>query len=207
MNSPIFLFDVDGVVIRANGYFSRAFCENHKLPKDFFDKYFREDHSRTIVGTADAHERMTAYLVGTPYEGRTDEVFEEWFEYNSLANGEILDLADRLRSAGYPVALATNQEKYRMEYLLETLGLGSWFDEEYPSWKMGHVKPSKEYFEAVGSAVKERFGERRIHFVDDTAENIDMARSVGWEAYMFDQDDAQGISKLEKTFAEYLPKE
>lgn len=150
---------------------------------------------------------MAARLAGTAYEGRTDEVFEEWFDYNSLVNADILDLADRLRQAGHPVALATNQEKYRMEYLLDTLGLGEWFDAAYPSYEIGFKKPDARYFQGVNHAVFEKFGARQIYFVDDAAANIDAGFAADWKSYLYDERAPGAIEKLEKSFAAYLPKE
>ncbi|HRI36109.1 MAG TPA: HAD-IA family hydrolase [bacterium] len=205
MENSVFLFDVDGVVIRANGYFSKSFCEMHNLPADFFDTFFREDFPLALVGEADAREHMAVRLSGTVFGGRTGEVFDAWFEYNSAVNGEVLDFADRLRQAGHPVALATNQEKHRIAYLLNELGLTEFFEVAYPSCEIGAKKPEPTYFERVEARVRERWNPDRIILIDDQSEIIAAAEAAGWHGYRFDQNVPDAVEQLEHAFTQYIP--
>lgn len=55
------------------------------------------------------------------------------------------------------------------------------FHTAYYSNEMGHRKPEKEIYEFI--AAKENLNPAETFFVDDLKENIEAARSLGWQAY------------------------
>ena len=58
---------------------------------------------------------------------------------------------------------------------------GSFFHRAYYSNEIGHRKPDREIYEFI--AAKENLSPAETFFVDDKEENIETARSMGWQAY------------------------
>jgi putative hydrolase of the HAD superfamily len=85
-----------------------------------------------------------------------------------------------LRTSGWRVFLATNQEHVRARYLTETLGLGAHLDGIVYSAALGHRKPANEFFRGAEKAVSAAPGD--LVLVDDAPANIEAARRCGWDA-------------------------
>lgn len=58
---------------------------------------------------------------------------------------------------------------------------GNFFHRAYYSNEIGHRKPDKEIYEFI--AAREKLVPAETFFVDDKEENIETARSLGWQAY------------------------
>ena len=92
-------------------------------------------------------------------------------------NDESLDVVRALRRSGVGSYLATNQHEYRAQYMSEILGYANIFDSEFYSCRIGHMKPSPEYFHTVLKALP--IPPERLLFIDDKELNVNAARSVG----------------------------
>jgi putative hydrolase of the HAD superfamily len=81
------------------------------------------------------------------------------------------------------VVLATNQEKYRTQYMLDNMGFGKAFDKVYSSAHLGHKKPAEEFF----AKVVRDLGASKVEtlFWDDDQENIDGATAYGIRAEFY----------------------
>ncbi len=157
MSSPFFLFDVDGVVIRDNGYFSEAFCREYDVPVTIFDTFFQEDFPLCVLGRADAKACMQRRLSGTILDAKTESVFKYWFSYNGIIDESVLQFVDSLANSGFHTGLATVQESHRVRYLLEHLELQNHFYVAYPSCEIGFKKPDPQYFHAVAERIERDF--------------------------------------------------
>lgn len=96
-----------------------------------------------------------------------------------------------VRAAGVACHLATNQQSYRRDLMVD-LGYGDLVDETFYSCDLGHAKPEPAYF----IAILERLGAgpEGIVFVDDRPDNVEAARGVGLTAYVHDPESgAQGL--------------
>ena len=103
---------------------------------------------------------------------------------NSIhAHSEVLDVVARLRESGVGCYLASNQQRHRAAYMSETLGYRVLFDGEFYSCDLGHVKPSRAYFERVLDAIE--VPPERVLFLDDHEVNVAGARELGIRASVF----------------------
>jgi putative hydrolase of the HAD superfamily len=92
-----------------------------------------------------------------------------------------LRVAQQLRQHGISCYLATNQERYRTEYILNEMGFAARFDGVFSSAYMGYMKPQVEFFHHILHKLAHiKAGE--ILFWDDTLENIVVARTIGLHA-------------------------
>jgi len=79
--------------------------------------------------------------------------------------------------------LATNQEHYRANYLMNNLKLSDYFEDIFHSAKIGFCKTDKEYYQIVDKALGDY--ETTPIFFDDTPKVVDAANKHGWNAYQF----------------------
>lgn len=95
-----------------------------------------------------------------------------------------------LRRGGYGVHLGTNQERHRAAHMREVLGYDGLFDVSCYSWELGAAKPDLAFF----TEAARRIGAEppAILFIDDTAPNVDAARTAGLAAEQWCLDDGQG---------------
>jgi putative hydrolase of the HAD superfamily len=96
---------------------------------------------------------------------------------------EALAVVDELRAAGVRCYLTTNQQALRARQMSEGLGYAARFDQEFYSCRLGHAKPSAEYFRAVLDAIV--LPPSRVLFVDDHPGNVDAARALGMQGVEF----------------------
>lgn len=91
----------------------------------------------------------------------------------------ITDLLIKLRQ-NYQLAYLSNSNPLHYPRFQREWQLDGYFDFHFASYKMGHVKPHAEIFQAVLAALP--YPAQEIFFVDDNRLNVEMARSLGMQA-------------------------
>ena len=113
-------------------------------------------------------------------------------------HSEVLEVVARLRESGVRCYLTSNQQRHRAAYMSDTLGYRAHFDGEFYSCDLGHVKPSRAYFERVLDAI--RTPPNRVLFLDDHEVNVKGAREAGIHASVFQLhrgvDNRRALTKL-----------
>jgi putative hydrolase of the HAD superfamily len=136
------------------------------------------------VGKADLKEAVAPYLPSFGWKGTAEELLEYWFRAEHSLNEALMDDVSELRRRGARVVLATNQEKYRTQYMLEHMGFEGKFDKIYSSAHLGLKKPAVEFFAKVVADMGARPGE--VLFWDDDKSNIDGAEEFGIHAEFYE---------------------
>ncbi len=175
------LLDVDGVLVIPPEMFGSRLLRLHPQEgQDFFFGPFL----KTSSGQADLLELLPPLLAAVGYAGTPEQFMAEWFAAENHPNILLLHEVRALRAAGWPVYLATNQERRRLEYLLNDMGLGQLVDGEFASCSVGVRKPDAAYFERV----QRELGllPHRIVFWDDAPGNVAAARAAGWTAHLYE---------------------
>ena len=72
-----------------------------------------------------------------------------WFEGESDTDKEVLKFVSKLRLKGIKCYIATRQEKYRKEHLLNVVGLKNNFDGIFCTCDIGYDKWEKGYWDYV----------------------------------------------------------
>jgi putative hydrolase of the HAD superfamily len=177
------LFDIDGVLLPKTELFSERYAEEHGVDlediKPFFETKFRE----CIVGKADLKESLKPYLEIWNWEGSVDDFLDYWFFDGFEVDEDLMKLVDKLREVGIDCHLASNQEHYRSEYLLEELRFADYFDESFFSCDLGVTKRDKAFFEKVIAILN--IDPNEIMYFDDDEVNILTAASVGIHAVVY----------------------
>ena len=94
-----------------------------------------------------------------------------------------IELVRRLKSAGYGVYYLSNYSRKAYEECGESLAFMPYMDGGIVSFKVGKTKPSTEMFRLFLQTYALQVDE--CLFVDDTAENVEAARSLGFRGIVF----------------------
>jgi putative hydrolase of the HAD superfamily len=190
-------FDVDGVLI--DGWHADAARRkpwDAELEEDLgvdrarFQKlFFRGDPSPMqdcVSGKRDLHQALAEVLPKTGYKGEVEEFIAYWLEKDANINEEVLAIAAELSALpGTELYIATGQEHRRAHHLWQTLGFENHFREMFYSARIGHLKPTLEFFSAINEALGISGNERPVFF-DDTPQIVAVAQKAGWDAQLFE---------------------
>lgn len=175
----IFLFDIDGVLIRPSRYYSRIlFDQGYTLAPEKLDEFYRSDALCT-TGKEDPLVKIRPYLDSFGWQFDTEEYFNQQLEYEKgYLDHELIGLVGGLRSHGYKCYLATDQNHHRKSLLLDRLGFRAVFDGWFVSADIGHRKLEKEFWEITLMSFPEKAC-IEILYIDDRMSNLDQALSHG----------------------------
>ena len=101
-------------------------------------------------------------------------------------NFELIENIKELRKSKIKCVLATNQEKYRLEYMKKEMEFETIFDKIYSSNFIGFKKPDIEYYKYILDDLDEN--PNNITFYDDRRENVESAKLLGINAILYRQD-------------------
>lgn len=177
------VFDADGVLISGR-YFSTELEKDYKISKEMTKSFFENEFEDCLVGKADIKKSLVKYLKKWGWKKSVEDFLELWFTTEYDVDQQLIEIIKKLRKKGIKCYLATNQEKYRAEYLVDQLGFGEVFDEIFASAHIGQRKPNKEFFEKVMERLK-KLKVGNILFWDDTKANVDAAKQFGWKAHIY----------------------
>ena len=138
-------------------------------------------------GERDLKAVLEEILPSIGYSGSAEEVMRYWFEKDSNINNAVFDMVKRLSPIeSLQLYIATGQEHHRAAYLWNDLRFREFFRKIFYSAKLGHLKSSPAFFQAINAELEIMPGER-VLFFDDHKDVVATARSVGWNACQFDE--------------------
>jgi putative hydrolase of the HAD superfamily len=185
------LLDVDGVLVAPPQPFSATLTAPGSLKnlltlasrRKAVQAFFHGPFLMASTGDADLKRILPPYLAELGYAGTPAQFMAEWFGHENCLNLPLLDEVQRLRGKGWRTYLATNQEQYRLKYLMGDMGLEQLVDGELSSCTLGVRKPDAGYFGRV--QVKLKLPPEQIVFWDDAAGNVEAALEAGWAAHLY----------------------
>lgn len=183
----VMLFDADGVLTLPEEFFSRVYARSHGLDPEPFEEFFRGPFGKTGLGQADLKELLVEYADLWQHED-PEAIMKQWFESEDIRNEQVIELIPRFRAKGIKCYLATNQEKYRGQYMKEVMFHGL-FDGYFVSCDLGVIKPDPEYFEKVLAAIGQDvpgIQPQDVVFIDDSRANVAGAASLGIDARFYE---------------------
>lgn len=181
------LFDIDGVIIHAETW-SSEFTRRFGLPSDALNEFFSGIFRECILGKADLREGISPFLEKWWYSENVDTFLKDWFDYENCPDVALIEMIQKLRNKGIRCFLATNQEKYRLNYLRENMGFWEKFDGIFCSAEIGWKKPQREYYEYILRELVSSWDD--ILYFDDSEENVASAREIWIHSVLYrDRDD------------------
>lgn len=142
------LFDVDGVLVVSEP-FSATLAREYGITMEMTAPFFRGPFGQCLIGKADLKAEIASYLPMWGWRGSVDEFLGIWFTSGQQIDDALLTTVQRLRQQGIRCCLATNQERYRTEYLLTRMELAEQFDGCFSSAYIGYLKDHPAFFQTV----------------------------------------------------------
>jgi len=181
----VILFDADGVVIQTE-LFSAQYGKEFGVTQEEFTPFFKGVFQDCVIGKADLKEIIKPYLPKWKWTGDVDSFLFRWFQSEHHVDQQLLDYIQGLRQKGILCFMATNQEKYRLEYLHTKMNFEHLFDGIYCSCEIGSKKPESAFYEYILQDLAKRgIGKDEILFVDDTPSHVEGAKQAGIEDYLY----------------------
>ncbi len=180
------LFDIDGVVLcKRKRLFSKVLAEEFGASEqEDMLPFFTGPFQKCLVGKADLKQELVPYLPKWHYPHTVEALTLSWFEHERTLEERILLDVTALRAKGIRCFLATDNEKYRTEYLWTNLNLKSHFDGIFASSSLGVRKSTSEFWEKAFEQVQAT--DRRFVLVwDDEEENVIAAKAFGLSAEFY----------------------
>ncbi len=176
------IMDADGVLLDGEG-FAKILIRDYDVDRTKEKEFFTTKFQDCLVGKADLKQSIAPYLSSFGWKGTVDEFLDYWFKAEHSLNQELMQYIQDLRASGIQVILATNQEKYRTQYMLEHMGFNEAFDRVYSSAHLGLKKPAVEFFAKIADELDLEKDETL--FWDDDQENIEGAKTYGIHAEFY----------------------
>lgn len=179
----VLIFDADGVLINGD-IFSKRFSKEYNIDISKINPFFDGSFKDCLVGKTDLKEAIIPYLEEWGWKDGVDNFLEYWFSSEHSIDQELIDYIQNYQNSGIKCVMATNQEKYRAEYMFNKIGFVNSFDKMYVSAHLGHTKTNVEFFDKLvkdlGDTKKDE-----ILFWDDDIENINTAKEFGINAELY----------------------
>ena len=179
----LLLLDADGVVLKQTSYFSTYYEKEKKLPEHTLAEFFKTDFVRCQEGKADLKEVLVDYLPEWKWIGTVDSFLEYWFAYDLHLNVRVMERVNELRQSGVKCCLASNQEKYRAEFIQNLLEQNSPLDHYFFSSSIGHRKESPEFFKSI--IKKLHIKPKEMTYLDNDEKNLNAARACGIQSSLY----------------------
>ena len=186
MSIKCILFDADGVVIQSE-MFSVKYEEEYKMPASQMLPFFQGEFNNCLIGKADLKEVIQPWLTKWRWEGTAEEFLEYWFKAEDHIDHRMIDIITQLRTQGIICCLATNQEQYRTEYMMQEMGFSKFFDYIFSSVNIGFHKPQAEFFHHILQKISQdhNIHAEEILFIDDTKQHTEAAKSLGIKTHHY----------------------
>ncbi|MES2202884.1 MAG: HAD family hydrolase [Patescibacteria group bacterium] len=196
----VVLLDADGVVFKKSPeYFSERFCREYGAPREEVETFFKNEFKLCTRGKADLKEELAKRLPAWGWPKSVEEYLEWWFSNDTELDEEVLAVTKELQKQGTECYLASDQEVYRSEYIVQKLlGRlnGAWF-----ACDLGYTKSQPEFFKEIIKRWERRYTPQEMWFWDDMQHNVDSARSVGINAFLFTSvEDLKQVLQLGRGF-------
>src|SRR3989344_3251689 len=178
------IFDVDGMVVHGE-QFSARLARECGVPLETTASFFQNEFQECFVGRRDLKKELAARIKDWGWRGTTDELLAYWFSpAGNTLDEDVLKIAEALRQEGVHVALATNNERYRMKNLWQERGLSRHFDQLFSSAEAGVKKPNPEFYQYILDRLP-GMRKEEVLFMDDDANNVAAAQQFGFPVLLY----------------------
>jgi putative hydrolase of the HAD superfamily len=184
MNKIIFI-DADGVtIVLREKFFSQRFSEKFGVEAGLVMPLFKNEYYKCVLGQMDLKEVLKSYMPKWGWKGTVEELLLYWWGAENKPNISVLEKMSQLRAQGVKFYLATDQEKYRANYIMQDMGLEKYLDGAFFSCDLGLSKSTKEYWQKVLEILNVQ-NLAEVEYWDDEEENISAAKEVGIRAHLY----------------------
>lgn len=176
------LFDADGVLINAPQW-SDEYCRRSGISPTIMRPFFQWIFQDCILGKADMKDSLSPFLREWRWTGTVEEYLHEWFDFENQPDMRLIEAIQKLRHSGIKCYIATNQERYRLDYLRKSMWFESFFDGIFSSCEMGMKKPESSFYQYCTHSLW--VPAHDILYFDDAGENIDSAKTLWIQSVLY----------------------
>jgi HAD superfamily hydrolase (TIGR01509 family) len=176
------VFDFDEMLHLEGEFFSNWICKKYNLSKEELKKFFKNEYQECRIGKLDTKEVLKKYLPRFGWKPTVEDFMREWYEYGEM-DQEMIEIIKQLRKKGVICVLSTNNEIYRMKYIIEKHKLKEIFDHLLISSELGYTKPEEKMLKKILEVTGVEKNE--ILFCDDKEDFIEAAKNFGFETYSY----------------------
>lgn len=186
MTTKAILFDADGVVIHAE-MFSLQYQRKFQVENEKMLPFFKGEFQDCLIGKKDLKKTVTPYLKEWKWDLSADNFLKLWFKSEHNIDQRIIDTIKKLRKSKIKCYLATNQEKYRTNYMIHEMEFKNIFDGVFSSAFVGFKKPEKEFYEYILTEINKEISIKpeEIMFFDDSKKHIIEAKNLNIDSHLF----------------------
>lgn len=181
--------------------FAEQYCKKYGVdPKEQVKFYATKEFRDASLGKYDLKDALRQHNDLWQWPGTPEELMNMWFEGENYPNNELLDVVARLRKDGVKVYLATQQERYRKQWLEEKVFKDK-VDGIFCSCDLGFNKHEDHFWRAVLDKLLADFpglSASQIAYFDDRQTLVDKAREFGIDAQLY-----ASVGEVEAVLAEY----
>lgn len=192
----VVIFDADGVLITPTKLFAAQYAEEHGYDQASFQEFFLGDFKQAIEGKVDLKELIIKHRAIWHWEADPQILLDQWFATENVIDHELLGVIASVQDSGLPVFMATNQERYRAQYLREVM-FPDVFQEIFVSSEIGCEKKNPRYWDYVLADLRRRWPElqpEQVLFFDDSPDSLHGAIQAGINAQLY-----QGVEHVKST--------
>jgi|GEM_PF-241448 len=181
------IFDLNGVFIKSRNL-SERFAEDFGVAQDEFLVALRQIMSRVRQPNAiECFECWQPFLQKWGIDFSNKDFYDYWFGHEKI-DSELVGYAKELSSREIKLFILSNNFRERSQYYLkhfsDFMGI---FEKVYFSWQTGHQKPGHEAFLDILNEHNLQADE--CLFFDDSPENVETAKSLGLNAFVYSSPD------------------
>jgi len=187
----IILFDADGVLTVPEDYFTVMYTRERGFDARPFSEFFRTEWADFVTGKRDLKIHIRDNPSLWRWDGTPDELIAYWCRSEDIRNEEMIELVKEIGAAGTPCYLATEQEKYRGEYMKNVM-FKSLFDDYFVTADIGFKKSDSRFFEVIIERLSNSYETIRpedILFFDDSQSKVEAARRARIDARLYTNPD------------------
>lgn len=189
MNSTkAILIDLDGIVVSGKKKkFSERMATEYGVDIEKIIDFIRNEYSLCKIGKADLRKVLEQHLEEWNWPGTAEDLMKYWFHGETEINKLVVSTITQLRKRGIKCYIASDNEKYRADYLMNALGLNPLFDGTFFSFELGYRKPDPEFFAIVLDKLAP-IKPDEVMLWDDKETNLVQARKLGIQTRLYTTD-------------------
>lgn len=182
------IFDLNGVFIKSRKLSDR-FKEDFDVgAEDFLPVLKNIMEEVREPGAGDIYSLFEPHFKEWEVNFTREAFFDYWFGAEQ-EDPEMVELARRLKQEGLKLFILSNNFRARREYYDEHFRfLHKLFDAVYFSFESGYTKSQPEAFQMVLKA--HGLDPEHVLFFDDSEGNVEVAKGLGIQAYLFESPEA-----------------
>jgi putative hydrolase of the HAD superfamily len=164
-----------------------VYTKSHGFNIEPFTRFFENDWRDYVTGKKDLKQHIVDNPDFWKWNGSPDSLLDYWFKTEDVRNEELLPLIQQLRKSGIKCYVATEQEKYRTDYMKKHMFEGL-FDDVFSTCDIGCKKNDPLFFKTIIAKLGQEINDvqaSNILFFDDSKSKVDTALSVGIDARLY----------------------